>query len=62
MLYISIIAKVRSRVESGLDDPDNLGHFGHFFGRSSGSHPQTKLSGCDSDITCSLETVLASGK
>ena len=33
------------RVESGLDDPDNLGHLGHFFGGSSGSHPQTKLSG-----------------
>ena len=41
-----------NRVESGLDDPDNLGHF---FGESSGSHPQTKLSGCDLDITCSLE-------
>ena len=41
-----------NRVESGLDDPDNLGHF---FGGSSGSHPQTKLSGCDLDITCSLE-------
>ena len=43
------------RVESGSDDPDNLGHLGHFFGGSSGSHPQTKLSGCDPDITCSLE-------
>ena len=34
-------------VESGLDDhdPDNLGHLGHFFAGSSGSHPQTKLSG-----------------
>ena len=41
------------RVESGLDDPDNLCHLGHFFGGSSGSHPQTKLSGCDPDITCS---------
>ena len=37
-------------VESGLDDP-----VGHFFGGSSGSHPQTKLSECDPDITCSLE-------
>ena len=36
-----------SRVESGSDDPDYLGHLGHFFGGSSGSHPQTKLSGCD---------------
>ena len=41
-----------TRVESGSDDPNNLGHF---FGGSSGSHPQTKLSGCDPDITCSLE-------
>ena len=37
-----------NRVESGSDDPDNLGHF---FGGSSGSHLQTKLSGCDPDIT-----------
>ena len=43
------------RVESWLDDPDNLGHLGHFFGGSSGSHLQTNLSGCDPDITCSLE-------
>ena len=43
---------VLSRVESGLDDSDNLGHF---FGGSSGSHSQIKLSGCDPDITCSLE-------
>ena len=43
-----------NRVESASDDPDNLGHLGHFFGGSSGSHPQTKLSGCDPDITCSL--------
>ena len=28
-----------SRAESGSDDPDNLGHLGHFFGGSSGSHP-----------------------
>ena len=35
------------RVESGSDDPDYLGHF---FGGSSGSHPQTKLSGCDPDF------------
>ena len=38
------------RVESGSDDPDNVGHLGHFFEGSSGSHPQTKLSGCDPDI------------
>ena len=43
------------RVESGLDDLDNLGHLCRFFGRSSGSHPQTKLSGCNLDITFSLE-------
>ena len=43
-----------TRVESGSDDPDNLGHLGHFFGGSSGSHLQTKLSGCDPNITCSL--------
>ena len=43
------------RVDSGLNDPDNLGHLGYFFGGSSGSYPQTKLSGCDPDITCSLE-------
>ena len=42
------------RVESGLDDQDDLGHLGHFFGRSNGSHLQTKFSGCDLDITCSL--------
>ena len=51
-----------SRVESGLDDPDNLGHLSHFFGGSSGSCPEIKLSGCDLDITCFLETVLTSGK
>ena len=43
------------RVESGSDDPDNLCHLGHFFGGSSGSHLQTKLSGYDPDITCLLE-------
>ena len=39
-----------TRVESGSDDPDNVGHLGHFFDVSSGSHSQTKLSGCDQDI------------
>ena len=43
------------RVESGLDDPNNLGHLGHFYRGLSRSHPQTKLSGCDPDITCPLE-------
>ena len=38
------------RVESGSDDPDNVGHLGHFFDGSSGSHPQVKLSGCDPDF------------
>ena len=42
--------KVHFRVKSGSDDPDNVGHLGHFFEGSSGSHPQTKLSGCDPDI------------
>ena len=54
-----------TRVESGSDDLDNLGHLGHLFGGSSGCHPQTKLSGCDLGIKCFLEkseTVLASGK
>ena len=41
---------VCNRVESGSDDPDNVGHLGHFFDGSSGSHPQTKLSGCDPDF------------
>ena len=50
-----IIVAMVFRVESGSDDPDNMGHLGHLFGGSSGSHPQTKLSGCDPDITCSLE-------
>ena len=35
------------RVESGSDGPDYLNHLGDFFGGSSGSHLQTKLSGCD---------------
>ena len=42
--------KLRIRVESGSDDPDNVGHLGHFFDGSSGSHPQTELSGCDPDF------------
>ena len=41
-----------TRVESGSDDLGSLGHLGHFFGGSNESHPQTKLSGCDLDITC----------
>ena len=52
---LSYCTVVSSRVESGSDNLDNLGHLDHFFGGSSGSHPQTKLSGCDPDITCSLE-------
>ena len=39
-----------TRVESGSDDPDNVGHLGHFLDGSSGSHPRTKLSGCDPDF------------
>ena len=38
------------RVESGSDDPDNVGHLGHLFDGSSGSHPHIKLSGCDPDF------------
>ena len=41
---------VYTRVESGSDDPDNVGHLGHLFDGSSGSHLQTKLSGCDPDF------------
>ena len=33
----SILMKV-ARVEGESDDPDYLGHLGHFFGGSSGSH------------------------
>ena len=50
--------KTLIRVESGSDDPDNVGHLGHFFDGSSGSHPQTKLSRYDPDflyIRCLLE-------
>ena len=46
----TVMYMLPSRVESGSDDPDYLGHLGHFFGGSSGSHPQTKLSGCDPDF------------
>ena len=28
-------------VKSGSDDPDDVGHLGHLFDGSSGSHPQT---------------------
>ena len=41
---------MHTRVESGSDDPDNLGHLGHLIDGSSGCHPQTKLSGCDPDF------------
>ena len=51
----TIFMNVNTRVESGLDDPDKQGHLGHIFSGSSGSHLETKLSGCDPDITCSLE-------
>ena len=55
-LYYSLSYEhLGGRVESGLDDLDNLGHLGHFFGGSSGFYLQTKLSGCDPDITYSLE-------
>ena len=42
-IYCSCIAVI-SGVENGSDDPDNLGHLGHFFAwRVSGSDPQTKF-------------------
>ena len=41
---------------SGSDDLDNLGHLGHFLvGQVGLIHKVAKLSGCDPDITCSLE-------
>ena len=46
---------VHNGVESGSDDPDKSGSLRSLLGESSGPHPQTKLSGCDPDITCSLE-------
>ena len=48
--FICVYRREQTRVESGSDDPDNVGHLGHFFDGSSGSHPQTKLSGCDPDF------------
>ena len=53
---------ILSRVESGLDDPDSLGHLDHFFGGSSGSHLQIKLSGCDPDTDMFFRKVLISDK
>ena len=45
---------------TGSDDPDNLGHF---FGGSSGSHPQTKVSGCELEShACLLEKGVVSVK
>ena len=44
-----------TRVESGSNDLDILGYLSHFLGGLSGSHVQTKLFGCESDITCSSE-------
>ena len=43
VLY-SIAIAIHIRVESGLDDPDNLGHF---VGGSSGSHPQATVNYLD---------------
>ena len=55
LYYYDLFVYICIRVESGSDDPDSLGHLGHFFDWSSGSHPQTKLSGCDPEITYPLE-------
>ena len=49
------------RVESGSDDPNNVGHLGHFFDGSSRSHPQTKLSGCDPDFFVHYRCLLEYG-
>ena len=38
-------------IHHGSDDPDNVGHLGHFL-MSIGSHPQAKLSGF---LSCLLE-------
>ena len=54
--------RVCIRVESGSDDPDNLGHLGHFLvGQVTqvGLIRKPKLSGCDPDITCSLEHLVS---
>ena len=32
ILIVKYLNWVAIRVESGLDDPDNLGHLGHIFG------------------------------
>ena len=50
LAMLGLMAGASCRVESGSDGPDYLGHLGHFFGGSSGFHPQTKLSGCDPDF------------
>ena len=41
------LAVIVMKIAAGSDDLHNLGHF---FVGSSGSHPQTRLSGCDPDI------------
>ena len=46
VLY-SIAIAIHIRVESGLDDPDNLGHLDHFVGGSSGFHLQTTVNYLD---------------
>ena len=53
-----------SRVESGSDDLDDVGHLGNFFDGSGGFHLQTKLSGCDLDFYMFIRIImmLASGK
>ena len=49
--YLYYIARSSgARVESWSDGLDYLGHLGHSFGGSSGSHLQTKLSGCEPDF------------
>ena len=57
-LRVKCCKVVQLRAESGLDDLANLGHLGHLFGGLGGSHPQTKLYGCDQDITCSVSNMI----
>ena len=66
IIHIAIMhaCLVYSRVESRLDDPDNLGYF---FDGSSWSHPQTKINYLDvtqifNRSHALKKTALASGK
>ena len=44
-------SNITTRVESRLDDSDDLGHWSHFLmSQAGGSHLQTNLSECDLDF------------